>query len=269
MAPSDLGASTGRDAGLPSVESDSASASGQAGLPMSDVSSAAASEFDPYAEHYGHALAQGIAVSGETKDYFARARVDWLRRRLRELGEVPRCVLDFGCGTGCALPFFLELLAPERLLGVDISRRSLEVAARDHVDPRLSFHLYPRAAFDGVVDVVFCNGVFHHIPPPERAAAIDYILAALRPGGLFAFCENNPWNPGTQLVMSRIAFDRDAVKVSIPQARRLLAAGGLEVLSVDTLFYFPAALRFLRGLEPALAALPLGAQYMMLARRPA
>jgi SAM-dependent methyltransferase len=227
------------------------------------------SEFDPYAEHYGHALAQGISVSGETKDYFARARVDWLRKRLAARGEAARCVLDFGCGTGCALPYFLELLAPERLLGVDISRRSLAVAARDHVDPRVSLHLYPRAPFAGAADVAFCNGVFHHIPLPERAAAVAYVRAALRPGGLFAFCENNPWNPGTQLVMSRIAFDRDAVKVSIPAARRLLVAGGFEVLSVDTLFYFPAALRFLRGLEPALAALPLGAQYMMLARRPA
>lgn len=242
---------------------------GPAGLSGADTGPGAESEFDPYAEHYGHALAQGISVSGETKEYFGRARVAWLRRRLAVRGELPRCVMDFGCGTGCAIPFFLELMAPARLLGVDISRRSLEVAAREHGDPRATFHLYPRVTFDGTVDVAFCNGVFHHIPPAERAAAIAYVRNSLRPGGLFAFCENNPWNPGTQLVMSRIAFDRDAVKVSIPQARRLLEAGGFEVLSVDTLFYFPAALRFLRGLEPALAALPLGAQYMMLARRPA
>ena len=37
---------------------------------------------------------------------------------------------------------------------------------------------------------------------------------ALRPGGLFAFWENNPWNPGTRLVMSRIPFDRDAITLS-------------------------------------------------------
>ncbi len=179
-----------------------------------------------------------------------------------------RCVLDFGCGTGCALPYFLELLAPDHLMGVDISPCSLDVAARNTRDSRVSFHLYPRACVDGAADLAFCNGVFHHIPLAERAAAVAYVRAALRPGGLFAFCENNPWNPGTQWVMSRIAFDRDAIKISIPQARRLLEAGGFEVLSVDTLFYFPAALRFLRGLEPRLAALPFGAQYMMLARRP-
>ena len=238
------------------------------GCSRSEPAQVAESEFDPYAEHYGHALAQGISVSGETKDYFAKARVAWLRRRLDQRGEKPKCVMDFGCGTGCALPYFFDLLAPERLLGVDISRRSLEVAEREHADPRLSLHLYPQASFNGVVDVAFCNGVFHHIPLAERAQAIAYVRAALRPGGLFAFCENNPWNPGTQLVMSRIAFDRDAIKVSIPAARRLLLEGGFEVQTVDTLFYFPAALRFLRGLEPALAALPLGAQYMMLARRP-
>jgi hypothetical protein len=27
------------------------------------------------------------------------------------------------------------------------------------------------------------------------AAAVDYVYRSLRPGGLFAFWENNPWNP--------------------------------------------------------------------------
>lgn len=224
-------------------------------------------DFDQYAEQYGRALDQGLSVSGEGQDYFARARVVWLRRRLDALGVKPRHVLDFGCGTGAATPHILALLAPESVRGVDVSARSLEEARRSHPDARVTFGALVDSPAAGQSDLAFCNGVFHHIPRSERAAALGYVRQALRPGGLFAFCENNPWNPGTQLVMARIPFDRDAIKIAIPEARRLLQAAGFAVLSVDTLFYFPRSLAFLRGLEPALARWPLGAQYMVLARR--
>ena len=115
--------------------------------------------------------------------------------------------------------------------------------------------------------MVFCNGVFHHILPAERAAAVDYIFHNLRPGGIFAFWENNPWNPGTRYVMSRIPFDRDAITLSPPTARRLLCDGGFEIERTDFLFLFPRALGWLRGIEPLVCRLPLGAQYQVLARK--
>src|SRR5262245_44355393 len=80
------------------------------------------------------------------------------------------------------------------------------------------------------VDLVYCNGVFHHIPVGRRAAVIDYIYRSLRPGGLFSLWENNPWNPGTRYVMSRIPFDRDAIMLTAPETRRLLVAGRFEIL---------------------------------------
>ena len=39
--------------------------------------------FDIYAEDYDIALARGISVSGEEKDYFARRRIEWLRDCLK------------------------------------------------------------------------------------------------------------------------------------------------------------------------------------------
>jgi len=35
-------------------------------------------EFDGYAEDYDAALRKGLAVSGESKEYFAERRVEWL-----------------------------------------------------------------------------------------------------------------------------------------------------------------------------------------------
>ena len=103
--------------------------------------------------------------------------------------------------------------------------------------------------------------------PPTAPALSPSSMRALRPGGLFAFWENNPWNPGTRMIMRRIPFDRDAVMVAPAAARRLLIDGGLEVVSTEFRFYFPAPLRRLRPLEPHLRRLPLGAQYLVLARK--
>ena len=83
----------------------------------------------------------------------------------------------------------------------------------------------------------FVMGSFIIFRQWSAAAAIDYVLRSLRPGGLFAFWENNPWNPGTRYVMSRIPFDRDAITLSPLEARQLLRVGGFEILRTDFLVY--------------------------------
>jgi SAM-dependent methyltransferase len=119
------------------------------------------------------------------------------------------------------------------------------------------------------VDLAFCNGVFHHIPPAERAGALRWIRRVLRPGGVFALWENNPWNPGTRYIMSRVPFDRDAITITPPEARAMLRQEGFELLRTDFLFVFPAFLRWLRPIERLLIAMPVGGQYLVLARKPA
>jgi SAM-dependent methyltransferase len=225
--------------------------------------------FDQYAANYEAALQQGLAVSGERKEYFARGRLLWLQERLRELGFRAGVVLDFGCGIGTAAPFVHELLSPRELVGVDIAAGALEEARREHGSANTRFHQLDQYAPAGEFDLAFCNGVFHHIPLQERDSAAGYVWRGLRPGGLFAFWENNPWNPGTRYVMSRVPFDRDALTLAPPEARRLLRRAGFAVLRTDFLFIFPRFLRWFRGLEPALCRWPLGAQYLVLCRRPA
>lgn len=220
--------------------------------------------FDVYAEDYDVALARGISVSGETRDYFAQRRIEWLRDCLQLFSVPVTRLMDFGCGTGSSSPLFFDILGIEYFVGTDQSPKSLEVARREHESERVQFLYQPCGQFD----LVFCNGVFHHILPAERAAAVDYVLRSLRPGGFFAFWENNPWNPGTRYVMSRIPFDRDAITLSPPEARDLLRGGGFEILRTDYLFIFPRILRWCRWIEPHCSRLPLGAQYQVLCRKP-
>lgn len=226
-----------------------------------------ASEFDEYAADYEGALAAGLSISGESSKYFARARIQWLTSCLRELKASPRSALDFGCGTGSAAPILAELLKVDSITGLDVSAKCLATAKQKHGSQRTQFQLLDDYRPSQAIDLAYCNGVFHHVPVRERTAAVDYIYRALRPRGLFAFWENNPLNPGTRYVMRRIPFDRDAVPLRAAAARRMLRAGGFEILRTDFLFIFPKVLRWLRWIEPSLVKLPLGAQYQVLCRK--
>jgi SAM-dependent methyltransferase len=234
---------------------------------MSQSSIETEAEFDAYAAEYDAALARGLSISGEAKNYFAKSRVVWLARSLARLHKHPRKAMDFGCGTGSATPFLLNELKLDSLLGVDASPQSVAIARHRYGDAA-QFVLLGEYRPENLFDLAFCNGVFHHIAPDERATAVDVIYSSLRPGGLFAFCENNPWNPGTRYVMRRIPFDRNAITLSPPAARRLLRKAGFELLQTDFLFFFPRLLAWLRPLESGLARLPLGAQYQILCQKP-
>jgi len=224
--------------------------------------------FDMYAENYDEALNQGLSVTGEDKQYFARQRILWLSNRLEKSQSKPMRVLDYGCGTGTTTSLLLEFLHAESVIGVDSSTRSLERARKDP-SPNCEFFLNADYPGREEIDLVYCNGVFHHIPPSERAGELAHVMRCLRPGGLFALWENNPWNPGTRYVMSRISFDRNAVKLSPTYARALLRQSGFELIRTDFLFFFPRFLRTLRWIEPFISGLPFGGQYLVLCRRPA
>ena len=225
--------------------------------------------FDAYASDYETALAQGLSLTGESRDFYARRRVEIVRDVCRRLALRVDAVCDYGCGTGDTLPLLRELLGARRLVGLDPSGASLAEARRRHAG--LVAEWAEPAGFvpaSGPLDAVYCNGVFHHIPPADRPAAARQILALLRPGGCWFFWENNPLNPGTRWVMSRIPFDRDAVTLRPGEARRLGQQAGAGWLGTTSHFYFPNALRFLRPAERLLRAVPLGGQYLVVLRRP-
>lgn len=225
-------------------------------------------EFDQYADDYDAALARGLSVSGESKDYFAEGRAKWLGERLTQMQFAADKILDFGCGTGSATPYLLKLPGAREVVGVEVSARSLQIARRTHGAANVRFHLPQEHLPTGNCSLAFCNGVFHHIPPAGRATAIKYVFDSLRPGGLFSLWENNPWNPGTRYVMSRIPFDKDAITLSVLETRKLMRAGGFEILESDFLFIFPRVLKLFRPLEKLVSSLPLGAQYQVLGRKP-
>jgi trans-aconitate methyltransferase len=227
----------------------------------------ASQEFDQFAEDYDQRLDQALSASGENKEFFARGRVKWLAQCLQPMQQRVLSVIDYGCGIGDTTELLQEILGSELVTGLDVSTRSLERARSKHASVA-NFLTFAEYTPNASADLVYCNGVFHHIPTNERAAAVAFILGCLRPGGVFALWENNPWNPGTQLVMHRCDFDKNAVKIFPREANRLLAQNGFDILRTDYRFFFPRFLKTLRPLEESLARIPLGAQYQVLARKP-
>lgn len=221
-------------------------------------------EFDRFARSYDEDLAKSLAVTGESREFYAQRRIDWTAQCIAGLGQSVRRVLDYGCGDGANVPMLAARFNAEHVLGVDVSSESIALARRTNPVSGLQFLCTSEWTPDGAIDLAFTNGVFHHIPPPDRLACLDAIRRALKPGGFFAFWENNPWNPGTQVVMLRCAFDEHAIKISPRNAKKLLSSAGFKILGMSSLFYFPRQLSFLRPAEAWLRALPLGGQYMVL-----
>lgn len=220
-------------------------------------------EFDRFARSYEQDLAKSLAVTGESREFYAQKRIDWTARCVARFGHSVKRVLDYGCGDGANAPMLAARFGAEHVLGVDVSPESISVAREANPAAGLQFLCTSEWIPDGTFDLAFTNGVFHHIPPIERPACLQAIGRALKPGGLFAFWENNPWNLGTQYVMSRCTFDEHAIKISSRAAKELLVESGFKILRIDFLFYFPRQLSLLRPVEPWLHKLPLGGQYLV------
>jgi SAM-dependent methyltransferase len=224
--------------------------------------------FDGHAQSYDADLTKGIKLSGESKEFFAEERIIRLSHEINVHGRHPDTLLDFGCGVGTATPFFLKYFPDIAVTGVDVSRESISIAKKSAQSiPSAQFFTLDEFQPRGNFDLAFCNGVFHHIPPFDRPAALSLVRENLSSEGLFSFWENNPYNPGTRMVMSRIEFDRDAITLSAGAAVKLLKTNGFEPLSVMHWFIFPSFLKRLRILEPQLSRFPLGAQYHVLCEK--
>jgi SAM-dependent methyltransferase len=228
------------------------------------------SEFDQFADEYLATHAGNLKLSGESPAYFARYKIETLRRRWRTEGlAAPGAILDFGTGIGNSLPHFAEMFPGAALTGVDVSEKSLDLARRRF--PGVGTLI----AYDGTAppplppasfDLVFSACVFHHIPAAEHAGIFANLRGLLRPGGVLAIFEHNPINPVTRHVVATCPFDANAVLLPARRLRRIQAEAGFRHITVTYTAFLPGALRALRPLERWLGPLPLGAQYYTFAR---
>lgn len=214
-------------------------------------------EFDHHAARYDDAIRESLPKSQSEDSYFTAYKIAILARRYT---GTPRRILDFGCGIGKSLPLLEARFPGAELWGFDVSPVSLELAAHAAPKARLSSDLtaLPLASFD----IILAANVFHHIAPAERSDAMSRCASLLSPdeGRLFLF-EHNPYNPATRWVFERCVFDRGAKMLTLQESLKCGVDAELYVRRKDYTLFFPRQLSALRGLEPLLRWLPLGAQY--------
>jgi SAM-dependent methyltransferase len=225
------------------------------------------SELFDDAKSYDDMLQRGLKLSGESKEFFIRGRLEHLRRRLPK-GALPKRILDFGCGVGDASAVLADMFPGASVVGVDVAEAAVQKADATLGSERVAFGTPELLDETEPFDLCYVNGAFHHIAVDERAQVMRTIHGAMRPGGILAVFENNPWSIPARMVMRRIPWDADAVMLRAGELAGLARdAGFAEVLPVRYLFVFPKALGRLRVMERALEAAPLGAQYGVLCVR--
>lgn len=223
-----------------------------------------AAEFDQYAEAYERQHAENIAISGEGPEYFARYKITDTKAKCDELGlEVSR-ILDFGAGIGNSVPYFQELFSGTRIVAADVSEKSLGILERRYPTSveRLVITEYLELPTNSI-DLAFTACVFHHIPADEHLYWLREIRRVLRPGGLFALFEHNPYNPLTVRAVNTCPFDENAVLIKAAVMKQRLENAGWENIDIRFRIFFPNFVGILRPFERFMTKIPLGAQYVL------
>jgi SAM-dependent methyltransferase len=223
-----------------------------------------AAEFDRFAQDYLETHRRNIRISGENPDYFARYKIDEVKRRWLGAGLAePREILDFGAGIGNSLPHLAQSFAGAHITALDISRHSLDIAESRF--PRAAdFVCYEGGDIplpDHSVQLIFSSCVFHHIDATAHVDIFRRLRRILAPGGRLIIFEHNPLNPVTRYIVSTCEFDENAVLIPARIFVSRQKAAGFSQIRLAFTGFFPAFLKAMRPLERFLAALPLGAQY--------
>ena len=225
--------------------------------------------FDEHAQTYEADCMRGLSLSGESPSYFADARAEKLAKWWSESARpAPLNIVDYGCGTGEGTLALARKFPQAKVVGLDISAQSIMVANERCRDEQVEFATLDQTAAElPRADLFHMSGVLHHVDPNARNDLLAVQQKYLADDGVIAIFENNPLNPGTRWVMSRIPFDRDAIPLRAGELRERLQGTGFAIRDVYYLFWFPRILAALRPLESLLTRIPFGAQYAVIASK--
>ena len=155
-------------------------------------------------------------------------------------------LLDVGCGPGSITRGLAERLAPGQVIGLDLSRETLDAARREATARGLENLRYEEASVydlpfpDASFDVAYAHQVFQHLR--ERGAALREMLRVVRPGGLVAvrdvdwgtvaYWPRDPWIDRFVEVHQRTWYQNGGEPQMGRQIRALFNAAGVSDLQI-------------------------------------
>lgn len=157
-----------------------------------------------YLLHHASLVSQTVgAVADPPATPLRSMRADAVVQALSDVGA--RSVVDMGCGQGALLGRLAKDRAISRIIGVDVSARSLEQAARALQVERMSdaerqriqlLHgsvVYRDDRLRGA-DAMVLMEVIEHLEPSRLSALEDAVLAGARPGAVILTTPNAEYN---------------------------------------------------------------------------
>ena len=127
-------------------------------------------------------------VSRETLELGFEIYSQFMQLYADERGPLSRThrVLDFGCGWGRVIRFFLKDVAPENLVGIDIDERTIAAARETNRWCRfeVSSVLPPSGFEDESFDLVYAYSVFSHLSEEAHLRWLEEFERILEPGGV-------------------------------------------------------------------------------------
>jgi len=158
------------------------------------------------------------------------------------------------------------------LVTIDMARERTHTGVLRSADGKATLvHVSDYRASESA-DLAFAHGAFDRVPEHDRAAAALLVHRSLASTGLFAVWQANPRSPGVawhDRVVARDDSQEDGTRaLSARDTRRLLRGAGFDIIHTTSPFFFPQSMSWCEPLEPLLAPMRLGGEYMVLARSP-
>ncbi len=223
-------------------------------------------EFDQFATQYRQEQTKYLSPTGENSHYFAKLKAEKLKMWATNYKlHNPAYILDFGCGDGIMSYEVKKLFPLSHIIGVDPSIESIHLAKENAPDCTFyelgeSLELFKMNMFD----IIYCAGVFHHIPFEKHNNCIKELYRILKPGGILILFELNPLNPGTQYIFNGHPMEKNAKMLTPWYAKKIT-----NDFYKETIFYcfFPKFLKKLRLIEKWLTKIPFGGLYGTIAQK--
>jgi SAM-dependent methyltransferase len=222
--------------------------------------------FDLHGSEYEQLVDRSIAFTGRNTSFFARRKVEVLRRIEEKRGRDLRdeALLDVGCGSGTTDRFLVGHV--RTLHGVDISEGMLAAARQNVPDAHFQSYDGMTLPFDhATFDVVVAICALHHVPPTQRQRFVAELNRVSRSGALIAIFEHNPINPLTRWAVRGCELDDGVELLPARRVKQLLSASGAEVFGCHYLLFTPCGGKLGAGVDRWLQAVPVGGQHVVTA----
>lgn len=124
-----------------------------------------------------HALSEGFNFYSEVKQYAAKSG--------SPLTSDSR-ILDFGCGWGRMIRFFLKNVVTDNLYGIDVDPEMIDICIKTvrHGNYSVVKPEPPTDFANNSFDVVYAYSVFSHLAEPVHIKWVEEFSRILKPGGI-------------------------------------------------------------------------------------